>query len=119
MMQHGKKERAPDDVHGRSEVSVVLAAPPELKVGNRAEFSDKIMAASTQFRHVVIDFADCKGIDPASLGVLIRVHRLLSEKGCTLTFARCGSELQTLFALTRMTGFFNIRTDDVLEPRIN
>ncbi len=68
----------------------------------------------TEIREVVIDFSDVPFIDSSGIGELLRLYKILRERGGEVVLQNPNKKLRTLFTMYRFEQFMKIR--EAAEP---
>ena len=58
---------------------------------------------------LVLNFANVRFMTSAMLGLLVRIHKRVSERGGKLELRNLDNNLQKLFEITQLTKIFDIR----------
>lgn len=60
---------------------------------------------------ILMDLQDITFMNSSTIGALVATHKLVKEKGGTLSLCSLNEQVKTLFALTKMDHVFDIYVD--------
>ena len=88
---------------------VVFSPGVDIDSSNFPELEEKVSDLIKEGNlNIILDFSQITHVDSSGIGVLIRIHRQLKEKGGRLVLAACNEHLRKIFYLVKFNEHLTI-----------
>ena len=94
--------------HGADETLITFSDIEILEEGHIKELEESIMSVVEKRQNMLLDFCNVRFMSSAFLGLLVKIHKRICERGGKLELCNIKPEIYKVFEITQLNKVFDI-----------